>query len=166
MCLFVCEERNVVVRASLVRGRQGEVRKNNTSIVVFPADLKRFSRRESREISVVALARMFERSEFRSHTEQDERRCTRKSFTEDAFFGSFLLQKRNEQKEIKKRRNGEQIYSQSVNKRESGSKNKKPARPSSFLQAICLFFIPIIPSPFLRSHQQARREKLHRRGRI
>ena len=59
--------------SSLVRGRQGEVRQNNTSIVVFPADLKRFSRRESREISVVALARLFERSEFRSHTEQDER---------------------------------------------------------------------------------------------
>ena len=50
-----------------------EVHSMNQSIVVSPADLKRFSRRESREISVVALARLFERSEFRSHTEQDER---------------------------------------------------------------------------------------------
>ena len=55
------------------------------------------AKRTARRLAM-ALARMFERSEFRSHTEQDERRCTRKSFTEDAFFGSFLLQKRNEQK--------------------------------------------------------------------
>ncbi|MBQ2245838.1 MAG: hypothetical protein II324_02160, partial [Selenomonadales bacterium] len=48
-------------------------RSKSKSIVVFPADLKRFSRRESREISVAALARLFERSEFRSHAEQDER---------------------------------------------------------------------------------------------
>jgi hypothetical protein len=50
-----------------------EVHSISQSIVVFPADLKRFSRRESREISVAALARLFERSEFRSHAEQDER---------------------------------------------------------------------------------------------
>ena len=37
----------------------------------YPADLKRFSRRESREISVVALARLFERSEFRSQAVRD-----------------------------------------------------------------------------------------------
>ncbi len=48
-----------------------EVHSISQSIVVFPADLKRFSRRESREISVVALARLFERSEFRSQAVRD-----------------------------------------------------------------------------------------------
>ena len=62
--------------SSLVRGSWCAVvvcENKTKSIVVLVADLKRFSRRESREISVVALARLFERSEFRSHTEQDER---------------------------------------------------------------------------------------------
>lgn len=62
------------------------------------ASLKWFARRESREISVMALARLFERSEFRSHMKQISDHSLANLSPEAAFFGSFLWHQRNEHK--------------------------------------------------------------------
>ena len=78
-------------------------RSKSKSIVVFPADLKRFARRKSREVCVMALARLFERSEFRSHMEQISGDSLANLSLEAAFFGSFLWQQRNEHKKKKEK---------------------------------------------------------------